>query len=103
MVTLLFLYSMHCFQVPGTCEINLTVGLSLNFLKYRNALFAPFQDNSGIPGQETRKNIITQVLDVQDTPPVFTSSPNAIVVENSPANIRVMQITARDGDTAVSK
>ena len=44
--------------------------------------------------------ITIRVEDVQDTPPVFTSSPNAIVVEGSAANTLVMAISVQDGDAA---
>lgn len=44
-------------------------------------------------------NVSVVVKDVQDERPVFTNSPYSIVIdENTPAGVRVLKVTAEDGD-----
>jgi hypothetical protein len=44
-------------------------------------------------------NVSVVVRDVQDERPVFTNSPYSIVIdENTPAGVRVLKVTAEDGD-----
>lgn len=44
-------------------------------------------------------NVSVVVRDVQDERPVFTNSPYSVVVdENTPPGVRVLRVTAEDGD-----
>lgn len=49
-------------------------------------------------------NVSVIVKDVQDERPVFTNSPYSIVIdENTPAGVRVLKVTAEDGDAGTKR
>jgi len=49
-------------------------------------------------------NVSVVVKDVQDEPPIFTNSPYSIVIdENTSAGVRVLKVTAEDGDAGYKR
>ncbi|PAA64573.1 hypothetical protein BOX15_Mlig006831g1, partial [Macrostomum lignano] len=67
---------------------------------YQVSVYAVEQPTSG--GRNTTADIVLNVLDQQDTPPIFDGAPYvASVTENALVGTLVATITARDGDRGV--
>ncbi|XP_050342547.1 cadherin-23 [Nymphalis io] len=86
---------------PNEYQVRIFLAKPLDF-ESRSAYIISLEasDASDKPLRATA-SVSTAIRDVQDQPPVFVNAPySATVAENTPPNTSIMEIVAKDGDTA---
>ncbi|XP_013134373.1 PREDICTED: cadherin-23 [Papilio polytes] len=82
-------------------EVRIFLSRPLDFESRSAYVLSLSARDGGVPSKRTTASVAVAVRDVQDQPPDFVNAPySATVPENTPPNTIIMEIIAKDGDTA---
>ncbi|XP_045534163.1 cadherin-23 [Papilio machaon] len=86
---------------PNEYEVRIFLSRPLDFESRSAYVLSLNARDGGQPARRAAASVAVAVRDVQDQPPDFVNAPySATVPENTPPNTSIMEIIAKDGDTA---
>ncbi|KPI98094.1 Cadherin-23 [Papilio xuthus] len=86
---------------PNEYEVRIFLSRPLDFESRSAYVLSLNARDGGLPTRRAAASVAVAVRDVQDQPPDFVNAPySATVPENTPPNTSIMEIIAKDGDTA---
>ncbi|XP_068630269.1 cadherin-87A [Battus philenor] len=86
---------------PNEYAVRVFLSRALDFESRSAYVVSLAARDSGTPSRRALARLAVAVRDVQDQPPEFLNAPySATVPENTPPNTSIMEIVAKDGDTA---